>query len=144
MESITGFPKVFGKDCIFVVVNRLTKFDHFFAVNTTFTTSNVAKLFFKEVLRLHGLPKSIVSDIDSRFFSAFWQELFKMAGKHLKPSTRYHPKNYYQTYRVNQWLEGYFRNYVSGKQKAWIKWLHLGEFCYHTTFHMPTGMPPFK
>ena len=46
--------------------------------------------------------------------------------------------------RVNQWLEGYLRNYVSGQQKAWIKWLHLGEFCYNITFHMSIGMSPFK
>ena len=59
MDFITGFPKVFGKDCIFVVVNRLTKFSHFFIVNTTFTSAQVSELFFKEVFRLHGLPKSI-------------------------------------------------------------------------------------
>ena len=45
---------------------------------------------------------------------------------------------------VNQWLEGYLRNSICGQQKAWIKWLHLGEFCYNTTFHMPIGMYPFK
>ena len=62
MDFITGLPKVFGKDYIFVVVDRLTKFDHLFVVTTTFTAAQVAELFFREVSILHGLPKSIVSD----------------------------------------------------------------------------------
>ena len=77
----------------------------------------MTELFFKEVFRLHGLPKSIVSDKDSRVFSAFWKELFKMVGTNLKPSTSYHPQTDGKIERVNQWLEGYLRNYVSGKQK---------------------------
>ena len=73
MDFIIGFPKVFGKDCIFVVVDRITKFSHLFVVTTTFTIVQVVELFFKEVFRLHGILKSIVSDRHSRFFSAFWK-----------------------------------------------------------------------
>ena len=62
--------------------------------------------FFKEVFRLHGLPKSIASDRDNIFLSAFWQELFKMVGTNLTPSTSYHPQTDGKTGRVNQWLEG--------------------------------------
>ena len=72
MDFITGFPKVLGKDCIFVVVDRLTKFSHFLVVTTTFTSVQVIELFFKQVFRLHGIPKSIDSDKDNIFFSAFW------------------------------------------------------------------------
>ena len=104
MDFITGLPKVFGKDCIFVVVDIITKFYHLFVVNTTFTAAQVVELFFKEIFRLHGLPKSIVSDKGSRFFSAFWQELFKMVGKNLTASTSYNPKTGGQTKRVNQWF----------------------------------------
>ena len=64
MDFITSLPKVFGKDCIFVVVDRITKFSCLFVFNTTFTIAQVDELFFKEVSRLHGLPKSIVSDRD--------------------------------------------------------------------------------
>ena len=101
MDFFIGLPKVFGKDCIFVVVDNITKFSLFFSVNTTFTTAQAVELFFKEVFRLHGLPKSIVSDRDSIFFSAFWQELFKMVGKNLTPNTIYHPQTDVQTERVN-------------------------------------------
>ena len=104
MDFITGFPKVFRKDFIFVVVDRLTFFSHFFVVTTIFTTTQVVELLFREVFRLHWLPKSIVSDRDSIFFSVFWQEIFKMVGKNLTHSTRYHPQTYGQEERVNQWL----------------------------------------
>ena len=45
---------------------------------------------------------------------------------------------------MNKWLEGYLQNYVGGQQKACIKWLHLGEFCYNAKFHMSIGMSPFR
>ena len=81
MDFITGLPKVFDKDFIFVVVGRLTKFYQLFVVTTSFTTTQVAELFFKEFIKMHGLPKSIVSDRDSIFFSAFWKELLKIGGE---------------------------------------------------------------
>jgi hypothetical protein len=71
MDFISGLPKVQGKDCIFVVVDRLMKFAHFFAIATDFRATQVADLFFKEVFRLHGFPKAIVSDMDNRFMSTF-------------------------------------------------------------------------
>ena len=46
--------------------------------------------------------------------------------------------------KVNKWIEGYLRNYVTGQQRTWIKWLHLGEYCYNTTYHMSIRMTPFK
>ena len=144
MDFITGFHKYLGKDCIYVVVDRLKKFAHFFFVTSYFSAAQVADIFFKEIFRLHGLPKSIVSNRDSRFMSAFWKEIFRLVGNQLNPSTIYHPQNYGKMERVNQWLEGYLINYVGMKQKAWEKWLHLGEFCYNTTFHMSVGMSPFK
>ena len=93
MDFITGLPKVLGKDCIFVVVDRLTKFSHLFDVTTTFTIAQVVELSFKEVFKLHGFPKSIVSDIDNIIFSVFWKKLFKMVGTNLTPNTRYHTQN---------------------------------------------------
>jgi hypothetical protein len=80
MDFITGLPKAQGKDCIFVVVDRLTKFAHFFSISMDYSASQVADLFFREVFRLHGLPKTIVSDRDNRFMSTFWQELFRLVG----------------------------------------------------------------
>ena len=73
----------------------------------------------------------------------FWQELFRLVGTELTLSTSYHPQTDGQTEIVNKWLEGYLRNYVSGQQRAWLKWLHLGEYCYNNTHHMSIGMSPF-
>jgi hypothetical protein len=127
-----------------VVVDRLTKFSHFFAISMDYSASQVANLFFREVFWLHGLPKTIVSDRDSRFMSIFWQELFRLVGTKLTPNTSYHPQTDGQTEIVNKWVEGYLQNYVTGQQKAWVKWLYLGEYCYNTTHHMSIGMSPFK
>jgi hypothetical protein len=127
MDFITGLPRAQGKDCIFVVVDRLTKFAHFFSIATDFNASQVAELFFGEIFRLHGLPKTIVSDRDSRFMSTFWQELFRLVRMTLTPRTSYHPQRDRQTKIVNKWVEGYLRNYVARQHKAWVRWLNLGE-----------------
>ena len=72
MDFISGLPKAQERDCIYVVVDKLTKFAHFFPITTTHTAVQVAEVFFREVFRLHGIPWSIVSDRDSRFLSHFW------------------------------------------------------------------------
>ena len=73
MDFITGLPMVQGKDCIYVVVERLTKFVHLFVVPSTNSTTQISKLFFKEVFILHGLPNIIINDKDSKFTSDFWK-----------------------------------------------------------------------
>ena len=109
------FLMVQGKDCIFVVVDRLTKYSHFFAISAHYTAAQVVELFFREIFRLHGLPKTITSDRDSHFMGGFWLELFWLVGTELTPSTSYHPQTDGQTDIVNKWLEGYLCNYVSGQ-----------------------------
>ena len=71
MDFITRLPLVQGKDYIYVVVDRLTKFAHFFAILSKYSRAQVAELFFREVFRLHGLPKTIVSDRDNKFMGGF-------------------------------------------------------------------------
>eukprot|EP00253_Pinus_taeda_P020203 PITA_20203 len=115
MDFITGLPMVQGRGCIYVVVNRLTKYAHFFSIPSQYSTSQVAELFLREVFRLHGLPKAIVSDKDNCFMGAFWQELFKLVGTKFTPSTSYHLQTNGHTEIVNKWLEGYLRNYVTGQ-----------------------------
>ena len=80
MDFISGLPKAQGRDCIYMVVDRLRKYAHFFPITTTHTAVQVAEVFFREVFRLHGIPQSIVSDRDSRFLSHFWQEVFCLCG----------------------------------------------------------------
>jgi hypothetical protein len=129
MDFITGLPKIQGKDCIYVVVDRLTKFAHFYAIPIEYNVVPVAGLFFREVFRLHGLPRNIINDRDSRFIGTFWREMFRLVGTELTLNTNYHPQIDGQTEIVNRWVEGYLRNYVGGQQRTRVKWLHLGEHC---------------
>jgi hypothetical protein len=144
MDFITGLPKVQSKDYIYVVVNRLTDFARFYPILTDYSAVQVAELFFREVVRLHGLARNIISDRESQFIDTFWRELFRMVGTELTPSTNYHPRTDGQIEIVNKWVEGYLRNYVSGQQRTWVRWLHLREHCYNTTFHMSIAMTPFR
>jgi hypothetical protein len=118
MDFITSLPKVQGKDCIYVVVDRLTKFAHFYAILTDYSAVQVVEIFFREVFKLHGLPQNIFSDKDSRFIDTFSREFFKLVGKELTPSASYHPQTYGKTKIGNKWVEVYLRNYVSGQQRA--------------------------
>jgi hypothetical protein len=144
MDFITGLPKVQGKDCIYVVFDRLTNFSHFYAIPIEYNAIHVAEIFFREVFILHGLSKNIVSDRGNQFIGTFWRDLFRLVGIELTPSTIYHPQIDGQTEIVNKWVEGYLRNYVGGQQRMWVKWLHLGEHFYNTTFHMSICMTPFQ
>jgi hypothetical protein len=115
MEFITGLPKVYGKDCIYVVVDILTNFSHFYAIPTEYNAIQVVKIFFRDVFKHHGLSKNIVSDRDNQFIGTFWRELFWLVGTELTPSTSYHPQTDGQTNIANKWVEGYLRNYVGGQ-----------------------------
>ena len=74
-----------------MVVNKLNKAAHFVPVKSTHKVANIAEIYIKEIARLHGVPKAIVSDRDSKFTSNFWKGLFKEFAKNLNLSTVYHP-----------------------------------------------------
>ena len=80
MDFITGLPKSEGKNVIMVVVDRLTKYAHFFALSHPLSASIVAATFINTIQKLHGSPKIIVSDRDPIFTRKFWTELFSLFG----------------------------------------------------------------
>lgn len=80
MDFIEGLPKSKGKEVIFVLVDRMTKFAHFIALAHPFTAANVADKLWKKVYTLHGTPETIVSDRNKTFLSNFWQTLFNLLG----------------------------------------------------------------
>ena len=118
-------------DSIMVVVDKLTKASHFIPVKSTYQTNAIAKIFMKEIFRLHGLPKAIISDRDPTFTSNFWKGLFANLGTKLNFGAAYHPQTNAQTEKVNQVLEDMLRMYVMDKPFKWEDYLHLVEFAYN-------------
>jgi hypothetical protein len=144
MDFIEGLPLSHSSNYILVVVDLLTKYAHFVALRHPFSASGVAKAFFHNVYRLHGLPCAIISDRDRIFTSHFWSELFKLANVRLCRSSAYHPQSDGQTERLNQCLETYLRCYVHACPRNWSSWLSSAEFWYNTSPHSAIGRSPFE
>ena len=113
MDFIEGLPKSTGKDTTFIVVDRLSKYAHFFALSHPFTIVRIAQIFFDNIFKLHGLRKTIVSDRDKVFVSTFWRELFALQGTKLQFSSAYHPQTDGQSKVTNRCLEKLMRCFTS-------------------------------
>ena len=126
MDFIDGLPKSEGYDVIYVVVDGLSKYAHFIPLIHPYTS--VAERFITNIVKLYGMPHSIVSDRGQVFSSKFWEEIFHLQGTELHRSTAYHPQTDGQTEIVNICLETYLRCFASEQPCRWAKWLHWAEY----------------
>ena len=145
MDFVTGLPKVSqGLDAIWVIVDRLTKSAHFLPIRENFSLERLAGMYINEIVRLHGMPVSIVSDRDPRFTSRFWISLQKAMGTELRFSSAYHPQTDGQSERTIQTLEDLLRLCVLDFKGSWDKYLPLVEFSYNNSYQASIGMAPFE
>ena len=104
----------------------------------------LAKLYLEKIVRLHGVPASIVSDRDPRFVSRFWQRLQKALGSTLCLSTAAHPQSDGQSERTIQTLEDILRACVLDFKGSWDQYLALIEFEYNNSYQKSIGMAPYE
>lgn len=144
MDFIDGLPRSDGNTALMVVVDRLIKSAHLISLSHPYTARTVANKFVENILKLHGIPRSNVSDRDRIFISLFWKELWKISGTQLRMSTAYHPQSDGQTEVVNRCIEQFLRCFVHHHPKQWSAFIPWAKYWYNTTFHSSIGMTPFQ
>ena len=142
---MTHFPRTpQGHDAVWVIVDRLSKSAHFLAVRMTFTLERLCWLYIREIVRLHGVPVSIVSDRDLRFTAHIWRSFQKAMGTRLTMSTTFHPQTDGQLERTIQMLEDMLRACVQDHKGSWEEPLPLVEFVYNNCYHASIQMAPYE
>lgn len=144
MDFVEGFPKVGGKSVVLTVADRFSKFAYFIPLAHPYSTTSVARAFFDNIVRMHGIPSSIVSDRDTVFTSTFWSELFKHAGVALKLSSAFHPQTDGQSEATNKIITMYLRCLAGDRPRSWLQWLSWAEYCYNTSFQSAIRSTPFR
>ena len=137
MEFVLGLPRTKKwRDSIFVVVDRFSKMAHFIPCHKSGDVANVVDLFFGEIIRLHSVANTIVSDHDTKFLSHFWRCLWAKLGTKLVFNTTCHPQTDGQTEVVNRMLSTMLRAVLKNNKKMWEECLPHIEFAYNRSLHL--------
>ena len=135
MDFVTHLPRtLYRHDAVWVIVDRLTKSAHFLAVRMNFTLEEFCRLYIRDIVRLHGVPISIVSNRDPRFTTHFWKSFKKTMGTQLMMSTAFHPQTDGQSEMTIQVLEDMLRACVLDFKGSWEEHLPLVEFAYNNSY----------
>ncbi|XP_058219425.1 uncharacterized protein LOC131329998 [Rhododendron vialii] len=133
-----------GHDAIWVIVDRLTKSAHFLPIQVSDSIDTLSHFYIRKIIRLHGIPVSIVSDRDPRFTACFWQSLQAALGTNLLFSTAYHPQTDGQSERTIQILEDMLQACVMDFRGSWEDHLPLVEFAYNNSYQSSIEMAPYE
>ena len=145
MDFVTHLPRTPQRhDAVWVTVDRLTKSTHFLAVRMTFTLERFCRLYIREIVPLHGVPVSIVSDRDPRFTAHFWKSFQKAMGTRLTMSTTFHPQTDGQSKRTIQVLKDMLRACVLDRKGSWEEHLPIVEFTYNNIYQASIQMTPYE
>lgn len=144
MDFLGPFPPCEGFDYLLVIICRLTSMVQLIPTRTDARAVDIAHLYYRNVWALHGLPKSIVSDRDSKFTSAFWKELHAAIGTELLMSTAYHPQTDGATERANRTVAQILRAFVDPDQRNWVSKLPAVQYAINSSVSATTGFSPFE
>jgi len=143
MDFVAGLPRTQkNHDVVWVIVDKLAKSAHFLPVRMDYSLERLAKLYIDDVVRLHGVPVSIVSNRDPRFTSRLWGSFQKALRTRLNFSTIIHPQTDGQSERIIQILEDMLRVCVIEFEGSWDTHLPLIEIAYNNSYQSSIGMPP--
>jgi len=129
-------------DSIFVIVDRFTKFAYYIPYQESSSAEDMAYIFLRNIVAVHGLPLEILSDRGTTFASKFWQSLTARMGLNHRLTTAFRASVDGQTERLNQELEAYLRCYINYEQTDWVEQLPTAQLAYNTSYHTSIRMTP--
>jgi hypothetical protein len=144
LDFVEALPRVRGKSVILTVIDRFSKYSHFIPLAHPYSAESVALAFFTDIVRLHGVPQSLVSDRDPVFTSTFWRELMRLMGTKLHMSTAFHPQSDGQSEAANRVIIMYLRCLTGDRPRHWLRWLPWAEFIFNTAYQSSLRDTPFR